>query len=123
MKKNLLSVTQLAKKNLVTIFYTSGHCFVLDMKKDGAVIAEGIESDNLYKLLSTPIVPTYDVKSFAVSSKDNNEIWHLKYGHISNDRLELLKNSNIVTRLSKMSFKPLICKSCMMGKQHWNPFS
>lgn len=87
-----------------------------DMKKNGI---EGREVNNIYKFISTPILST-NVKSLIVYIS-SNEIWHSKYVHISNKRLELLKNYNMVNGLPDIIFNSFVCKSCMMAKQHRVP--
>lgn len=72
LKMNLFSVSKLSKKKLRINFDEEGNCYILDMKNNGNVIAKGIRSNDLYRLLSDPIIPNMDGKACTAVNPDVN---------------------------------------------------
>lgn len=104
LKNNLLSISLLRKKNPRTIFNKKGYFYILDTKKNGVIIVKGIEINDLYRLLSNPIISNNDVKTYTTINIDNNKPCHVKYRHISSDRLKELHSSKRVDGLPNVVF-------------------
>lgn len=62
----------------------------------------------------------------ALSSVSTNMVsqWHKRLGHVSFPRLQDLVNHNLVTGINIQHVQNIhpFCESCIIGKQHKNPF-
>lgn len=112
LKVNLLSVSQIVKKNYSVVFKTTG-CEIYDSQQN--VIATGIFDKDLFKL---------DLKNQLVAchASVNSMLWHRRLGHISFGSLNKLKNG----MASGLNFPNADtngkCEICVMGKCQRLPF-
>ena len=59
-----------------------------------------------------------------VTTEDNSEnwLWHSHFGHINFHSLKEMSKRKLVEGLPQINAPDHICRSCMAGKQHRNPF-
>lgn len=107
---NLLSVSQMAKKNNEIIFNKLG-CTIYNENRE--VIATGSLVNNMYKL------NTYENIDFACSAKNETVLWHRRLGHIGLSNMKFLKN---VQGVKLNSIENINCETCLEGKQARSPF-
>ena len=125
-KKNSLSVSQLAFDNNVFIEFQSECCFVKD-KETGQVLLQGMLKDGLYQLTlpnqSKMSIARNNLHVLFASSISNShkDLWHRRFGHPSNKILfEILRSCHQSMLINKnISF----CDACQYGKSHSLPFS
>lgn len=115
LKKNLLLISQLAKKKILVIIFYGDRCYILNKKDNYHVIVEVVEHN---KLDSTPLIQCIPlaINIVKTSYNNNNKIWHSRYGHNANDRLEKLQKFNMVTSLPKISIEAGVFEGCLLGK-------
>ncbi|MCO5559285.1 hypothetical protein L7F22_012881 [Adiantum nelumboides] len=100
-KKNLLSVSSLAKNGLRVIF-EDDRCIVRDR-------------ENGYSLI------TIETKTQAMQDA---ELWHARFGHVGYGSLMTLQRHNMVHDLSLLEMPPRhVCEGCVLGKMHRFAFS
>ncbi|MCO5564735.1 hypothetical protein L7F22_018403 [Adiantum nelumboides] len=100
-KKNLLSVSSLAKNGLRVIF-EDDRCIVRDR-------------ENGYSLITT------ETKTQAMQDA---ELWHARFGHVGYGSLMTLQPHNMVHDLSLLEMPPRhVCEGCVLGKMHRFAFS
>lgn len=107
---NLLSVSQMAKKNNEIVFNKHG-CTIYNANRE--VIATGSLVDNMYKL------DTYEKIDFACAAKNETVLWHRRLGHIGFSNMSFLKN---VQGVKLNSIENINCETCLEGKQSRSPF-
>ena len=112
---SLLSVSKVSEAGKITKFNRIG-CEILNKEKK--VIATATRVGNLYYLEYCRKGQNLNV------AKNNNEmLWHRRYGHISEQNLKSLANSELVEHFRYNSMKNIgFCESCIGGKQHRTPF-
>ena len=112
---SLLSVSKVSEAGKITKFNRIG-CEILNKEKK--VIATATRVGNLYYLEYCRKGQNLNV------AKNNNEmLWHRGYGHISEQNLKSLANSELVEHFRYNSTKNIgFCESCIGGKQHRTPF-
>ncbi|MCO5609511.1 hypothetical protein L7F22_063739 [Adiantum nelumboides] len=100
-KKNLLSVSSLAKNGLQVIF-EDDRCIVRDR-------------ENGYSLITT------ETKTQAMQDA---ELWHARFGHVGYGSLMTLQRHNMVHDLSLFEMPPrYVFDGCVLGKMHRFAFS
>ncbi|KAL4035058.1 hypothetical protein IC575_003732 [Cucumis melo] len=112
---NLLSVGQLMESGY-SILFDDGACLIKN-KQTGRVLAK-------VKMTQSKMFPleVSNVESFALTAtatnttKNNSELWHLRYGHLNIKGLSLLNQRDMVIGLPKISAIN-ICEGCVYGKQ------
>ena len=60
--------------------------------------------------------------SFQQEIKDENWLWHLKFGHLNFKGLNLLHRKNMVKGLPLIEKPDSLCEGCILGKQHRETF-
>ena len=112
---SLLSVSKVCEVGKTTKFNRIG-CETLNKEKK--VIATATRVGNLYYLEYCRKGQNLNV------AKNNNEmLWHRRYGHISEQNLKTLANSELVEHFRYNLTKNIgFCESCIGGKQHRTPF-
>lgn len=110
MKKNLVSVSQLAKDNACTCEFTDSN-FVIKDKATGTILASGHKHGNLYALNKAAEIALSTVRS----GKAAEDIWHQRLGHLNSRFLKIL-NSQHVIDVNKWKKIPTLCSSCQLGK-------
>jgi len=53
---------------------------------------------------------------------DKSHLWHLRYGHLNYNGLQLLKHKNLVSGLPSIHNQAGICEGCVCEKMHHFPF-
>jgi len=53
---------------------------------------------------------------------DESYRWHLRWGHLNQKGLQLLKQKDMVVGLPHIDRKLQVCEGCIYGKMHRLPF-
>ncbi|KAL4032489.1 hypothetical protein IC575_005567 [Cucumis melo] len=117
---NLLSVGQLMESGY-SILFDDG-AYLIKNKQTGRVLVK-------VKMTQSKMFPleVSNVESFALTTtatnttKNNSELWHLRYGHLNIKGLSLLNQRDMVIGLPKISAIN-ICEGCVYGKQTQKSF-
>ena len=62
------------------------------------------------------------IKAALKAQEDQSWLWHQRLGHFNFYGLKILYQKKMMKGLSPISLKDDICKSCLEGKQHRQPF-
>ncbi|TXG63956.1 hypothetical protein EZV62_010950 [Acer yangbiense] len=114
-KKNLISVGQLASDNACTIEFNANNFFV--KSQQGKIIAKGRKNGGLYALDETKHQALAVFKNQASQS-----IWHKRMGHPHSKFLKVLHSKNLID-VSSWEKEKSVCISCQMGKNCKIPFT
>ncbi|MCO5558079.1 hypothetical protein L7F22_011655 [Adiantum nelumboides] len=115
-KKNLLSISALARLGLVVKF-VDDRCIIHDLNFGDEIVASGILCRGLYKLT------LYDKcgQNFANAVMDTKAIsyaklWHARFGHLNFASLLRLQKSDMVASLPLLE-APVkhVCEGCILG--------
>ncbi|MCO5588517.1 hypothetical protein L7F22_042474 [Adiantum nelumboides] len=122
-KKNLLSVSSLAKNGLRVIF-EDDRCIVRDRENGYPLITTGTLENGLFvldryeKQIHTCIAET------KTQAMQDAELWHARFGHVGYGSLMTLQCHNMVHDLSLLEMPPRhVCEGCVLGKMHRFAFS
>lgn len=118
LKNNLLSIGQLQEKGL-TILFQHGRCKVYHKEK--GLIMETTMSSNRMFILSVKPQPGVST-CFNTITEDATHLWHCRYGHLGFKGLKTLEQKKMVNGLPQLKNPSKICKDCLVGKQHRDPF-
>jgi hypothetical protein len=121
--KNLVSVGQMIEQGLQVRFNPDG-CYVEDFKDKCRLVAKGKIVGKMFTLdVSMPEVETIMFAQGAGIMVDM-DIWHKRIGHVNEQQLKFMQNSDIVTGLPKFKVDGMykICEACQFGKQTKNVF-
>ena len=116
---SLLSIAQLADARVRTISDPQ-HINLIDIHT-GKVKDHALRFHNLYKLEVEIIYP--DVENVAQShlpSKASLALWHHHLGHISEDTILRMVQSEAITGMEVVGDRSELCSACHKGKQTWN---
>ncbi|KAL4295748.1 hypothetical protein GQ457_12G010900 [Hibiscus cannabinus] len=118
LKNNLLSLGQLQEKGLVVLIQHN-HCKVHHSEK-GVIIQYVMSSNRIFKIATVSLqsAPT----CFNTATKDIGHLWHCRYGHLSFNGLNTLKQKEIVFELPRLIQPLKVCTECLNGKQKRDPF-
>jgi transposase InsO family protein len=122
-KKNLLSVSALAKIGLVVKF-VDDRCTVHDLSNGDVIIASGILCHGLYKLIDYE----RSVNDLACAVHDSQamsdaKLWHARFGHLNFASLLRLQKSEMVSSLPKLEApRKHVCEGCILGKMQRSSF-
>eukprot|EP00253_Pinus_taeda_P005116 PITA_05116 len=94
---NLLSIGQLIDKGY-NVFFKDDMCTITD------------------------IPPTVTQEVFQEQVKDENWLWHLRFGHLNFGGLNLLHRKKMVRGLPLIQKPDSLCEGCILGKQHKESF-
>ena len=118
LKNNLLSIGQLQEKGLAVLIQCNS-CKVYHPER--AVIMESAMSFNcMFKVVAVPL-PT-GTTCFNTITEDIGQLWHCRYGHLSFKGLYMLQQQEMVLGLPQLTKPSRVCKDCLFGKQHRDPF-
>ena len=53
---------------------------------------------------------------------DESQLWHLRYGHLNQKGLQLLKQKDMVRGLPQINQIEGVCEGCVYWKMHHLPF-
>ena len=116
-KKNLLSVSALAKIGLVVKF-VDDRCTVHDLSYGDIIVASSTLCRGLYKL--TMYGKCVEDSTCAVMDSQaisDAKLWHARFGHLNFASLLRLQKSEMVSSLPKLE-APVkhVCEGCILGK-------
>lgn len=109
---NLLSVRQLTKQGNVVTFDIDG-CKIFD--NSGSILATASVVNDLYRLNCRTVEGSSVDSAFSAF-----DTWHRRLGHICNDNLKKVEQSNADINLGKLN--NLKCIVCVKAKQTRLPF-
>ena len=117
LSQNLLSVGQLLRKGY-SLLFDDGECTIYDKKHKLTVAKVGMSRNNVFPLS----MPSNEKIALKCEHVDDSHLWHLRYGHLNYQGLQLLKKRNMVVGLPSIQNNDRICEGCIYGKMHRLPF-
>src|SRR6201995_368320 len=121
LKSNLISVSRLIKDGFNVQFGAAG----CDILKNGAVVAQGVSENRLYRLCGRIVY--YDraclAQNASAKALNNADLWHRRLGHLSESGINTLLSSDAVHGLELSNTVKLSqCEGCVYGKHSRQPF-
>ncbi|MCO5556318.1 hypothetical protein L7F22_009865 [Adiantum nelumboides] len=122
-KKNLLSVSSLAKNGLWVIF-EDDRCIVRDRENGYSLITTGTLENGLFVLDCYEKQIQACIAETKTRAMQDAELWHARFGHVGYSSLMTLQRHNMVHDLSLLQMPPRhVCEGCVLGKMHRFAFS
>ncbi|MCO5611204.1 hypothetical protein L7F22_065454 [Adiantum nelumboides] len=122
-KKNLLSVSSLAKNGLRIIF-EDDRCIVRDRENGYSLITTGTLENGLFVLDRYEKQIQACIAETKTQAMQDAELWHFRFGHVGYGSLMTLQCHNMVHDLSLLEMPPRhVCEGCVLGKMHRFAFS
>ncbi|MCO5572769.1 hypothetical protein L7F22_026528 [Adiantum nelumboides] len=122
-KKNLLSVSSLAKNGLRVIF-EDDRCIVRDRENGYSLITTGTLENGLFVLDRYEKQIQACIAETKTQAMQDAELWHVRFGHVGYGSLMTLQRHNMVHDLSLLEMPPRhVCEGCVLGKMHRFAFS
>ncbi|MCO5592039.1 hypothetical protein L7F22_046033 [Adiantum nelumboides] len=122
-KKNLLSVSSLAKNGLRVIF-EDDICIVRDRENGYSLITTGTLENGLFVLDCYEKQIQACIAEIKTQAMQDAELWHARFGHVGYGSLMTLQRHNMVHDLSLLEMPPRhVCEGCVLGKMHRFAFS
>ncbi|MCO5591502.1 hypothetical protein L7F22_045486 [Adiantum nelumboides] len=122
-KKNLLSVSSLAKNGLRVIF-EDDRCIVRDRENGYSLITTGTLENGLFLLDHYEKQIQACIAETKTQAMQDAELWHARFGHVGYGSLMTLQRHNMVHDLSLLEMPPRhVCEGCVLGKMHRFAFS
>ncbi|MCO5559738.1 hypothetical protein L7F22_013340 [Adiantum nelumboides] len=122
-KKNLLSVSSLAKNGLRVIF-EDDRCIVRDQENGYSLITTGTLENGLFVLDRYEKQIHACIAEIKTQAMQDAELWNARFGHVGYGSLMTLQCHNMVHDLSLLEMPPRhVCKGCVLGKMHRFAFS
>eukprot|EP00253_Pinus_taeda_P003326 PITA_03326 len=128
MKCNLLSIGQLVQKGY-NVFFVNDVCTIMDKTSNKQCIAEVKMTRNRmfplrmkFDLKNGEEIAAVTQEAFQSEPKDENWLWHLRFGHLSFGGLNLLNRKGMVRGLPLIEKPDSLCEGCILGKQHRESF-
>ncbi|MCO5548434.1 hypothetical protein L7F22_001890 [Adiantum nelumboides] len=122
-KKNLLSVSSLAKNGLRVIF-EDDRCIVRDRENGYSLITTGSLENGLFVLDRYEKQIQACIAETKTQAMQDAELWHARFGHVAYGSLMTLQRHNMVHDLSLLEMPPRhVCEGCVLGKMHRFAFS
>ena len=118
-KRNLISVSCLINDGFSVVFNKS-----ISIRKNNSLICNGWMENNLYfvqpkmySLLNT------EVENKKIKTSHNSEayLWHLRLGHINQERITRLVKDGLLSSLNEVQLP--LCESCLEGKMTKRSFN
>eukprot|EP00253_Pinus_taeda_P006975 PITA_06975 len=128
LKCNLLSIGQLIEKGY-NVLFKADMCTIRDIPPSKKIIAQvQMTSNRMFPLKlradlkkgRTIAAVTQEV--FQEQVKDENWLWHLRFGHLNFGGLNLLHRKRMVRGLPLIEKPDSLCEGCILGKQHKESF-
>lgn len=119
LKNNLLSVGQLQEKGL-TVIFKDGTCNISHPQR-GIMVECLISKNRMFILLNETSGKVSEDRCLIIKTKDQSQLWHHRYGHLSYKGLHSLYFRQMVIGLPKIIVSNITCDACMKGKQHRVP--
>lgn len=114
LKNNLLSIGQLQERGLA-IPIQQGECRLYHLKR-GLIMQTWMTANRMF-VLAACVVPEIS-NCLQTVTEDESQLWHRRYGHLSNKGLRTLKYRGMVKRLPTLKATTKSCTECLVGKQH-----
>ncbi|MCO5609606.1 hypothetical protein L7F22_063836 [Adiantum nelumboides] len=122
-KKNLLSISSLAKNGLRVIF-EDDKCIVQDQENGYSLITTGMLENGLFVLDRYKKQIQACIAKTKTQAMQDAELWHARFGHVGYGSLMTLQRHNMVHDLSLLEMPPRhVCEGCILGKMHRFAFS
>ena len=128
MKCNLLSIGQLIQKGY-NIFFEDDVYTIMEIPPRKKMISQvRITRNIMFPLKLTTylrkgaamVVVTQE--TYQKEEKDENWLWHLRFGHLNFGGLNLLHRKGMVRGLPLIEKPDSLCEGCILGKQHRENF-
>jgi transposase InsO family protein len=116
LKSSIISLGQL-DENDCKISIEGGVMTILD-RAHGLLAKVSKSRNHLYKLHIAQALP----ECFLAKGTEDAWRWHARYGHVNFHALKLLSQRQMVHDIPKIEHEDRICDSCLIEKQHRNPF-
>ncbi|TXG53197.1 hypothetical protein EZV62_022366 [Acer yangbiense] len=101
-----------------SVHFDVGKCKIFYKKNNLTVANVKMSKSKVF-----PLMFPFDEKfAFKAVSADLSSLWHLRYGHLNNRGLHLLKEKNMVVGLLEIEKSGKVCEGCIYGKMHKLPF-
>jgi transposase InsO family protein len=115
--QNLLSVGQMMRRGFRLVF-DDAQCEIYNKNTNQKVVVVKMSSNNIFP---------FNMKSLhhvAMRSEhlDDSQLWHLRYGHLNYNGMQLLKKKDLVSGLPSIQNQVGICEGYVYGKMHRFPF-
>ena len=120
--RNLISVSCLAQEGYVISFHKD-HCNIF---YENNKVTNSFPINDLYQLHIDVSVFNIEQNVNAIGIKrprdslNDRYLWHLRLGHIAEDRVNILEKSRLLSPLTFESYP--VCESCLQGKMTKLPF-
>eukprot|EP00253_Pinus_taeda_P033571 PITA_33571 len=128
MRCNLLSIGQLVQKGY-NVFFENDVCTIMNRAPSKRCIAEVKMTRNKMfplriraDLKNKEVIAAVTQEAFQSMPKDENWLWHLRFGHLNFGGLNLLSRKGMVRGLPLIEKPYSLCKGCILGKQHRESF-
>ena len=128
MKCNLFSIGQLVHKGY-NVFFKNDVCTIMDIAPSKRCIAEVKMTRNRMfplriraDLKNKEVIAAVTQEAFQSVPKDENWLWHLRFGHLNFGGLNLLSRKGMVRVLPLIEKPDSLCEGCILGKQHRESF-
>eukprot|EP00253_Pinus_taeda_P025723 PITA_25723 len=128
MRCNLLSIGQLVHKGY-NVFFKNDVCTIMDIAPSKRCIAEVKMTRNRMfplriraYLKNKEVIAEVTQEAFESVPKDENWLWHLRFGHLNFGGLNLLSRKGMVRGLPLIEKSDSLCESWILGKQHRESF-
>eukprot|EP00253_Pinus_taeda_P036700 PITA_36700 len=129
MRCNLLSIGQLVQKGY-NVFFVNDVCTIMDIAPSKRCIAEVKMTRNRLFPLRIRVdlknkneIAVVTQEAFQSVPKNENWLWHLRFGHLNFGGLNLLSRKGMVKGLPLIEKPDSLCEGCILGKQHRESFS
>ncbi|KAI3513963.1 hypothetical protein L1887_12232 [Cichorium endivia] len=117
MKKNLLSVSQLASAGHYVLFGPEDVKVFTEFESPSQPILKGCRADSIYVMSAET---AYVEKT---KRNQNVDLWHMRLSHVSFDKLDMMMKKQMVRGLPQLEVrKDVVCAGCQYGKAHQQPF-
>eukprot|EP00253_Pinus_taeda_P028054 PITA_28054 len=128
MRCNLLSIGQLVQKGY-NVYFVNDVCTIMDITPSKRCIAEVKMTRNRMfplriraDLKNKNEIAAVTQEAFQSVPKDENWLWHLRFGHLNFGGLNLLSRKGMVKGLPLIEKPDSLCEGCILGKQHRESF-
>eukprot|EP00253_Pinus_taeda_P018864 PITA_18864 len=128
MRCNLLSIGQLVHKGY-NVFFKNDVCTIMDIAPSKQCIAEVKMTRNRMfplriraNLKNKEVIAAVTQEALQSVPKDENWLWHLRFGHLNFGGLNLLRKKGMVRGLPLIEKPNNLCEGCILGKQHRESF-
>lgn len=142
LKHNLMSIGQLIQKGY-RVYFKNKECTILDKFPSNQLIAKvqmtsnrmfplrikldlKVEFSQEHNTMNPRVherkVATIPQVVYQAKIKDENWLWHLRFGHLNFGNLNLLHKQKMVMGLPLIEKPDRICEGCILGKQHRESF-